>query len=111
MRVVEKITGTAGSYVLTGTVSRDSRGRYVAHAHTHLLRAGAVDRALRSVAAEQPRGLDFEVTGATAPEARTRLCVEVRERLAATVTSFVWHPVVVLVVGQWGRVHYRENGM
>lgn len=111
MRVVEKITGTAGSYVLTGTVSRDNRGRYFAHAHTHVLPSGAADRALRSVATAQPRVLDFEATGATAPEARTRLCVAVREQLAATVTSFVWRPVVVLVAGQWGRVHYRENGM
>jgi hypothetical protein len=110
MRVVEKITGTAGSYVLTGTVSRDDRGRYVARAHTYLLTPGAVDRTLRSVATAQSSGPDIEATGATAPEARTRLCVAVKERLAATVTSFVWRPVVALVAGQWGRVHHRENG-
>jgi hypothetical protein len=109
MRVVEKITGTAGSYVLTGTVSRDDRGRYIARAHTHLLTQGTVDRSLRSVATAQADGADIEATGATAPEARTRLCLVAKERLAATVTSFVWRPVVVLVAGQWGRVH-RENG-
>jgi hypothetical protein len=107
MRVVEKITGTAGAYLLTGTVSRDNRGRYVAHAHTHLP-APAADHALRPATA-RPAGLDFEATGATAPEARTRLCVAVREGLAARVTSFVWRPVVVLAAGQWGRVRYREN--
>ena len=109
MRVVEKITGTAGRYVLTGTVSRDDRGRYVARAHTYLLTEGAVDRTLRSVAAAQPDGVDIETTGATAPEARQRLCLAAKERLAATVTSFVWRPVVVLAAGQWGRVP-REEG-
>jgi hypothetical protein len=111
MRVVERITGTAGSYVLTGTVSRDDRGRYVARAHAHLLTQGAVDRTLRSVAAPQAVGPDIEASGATAPEARTRLCVAVRERLAATVTSFVWRPVVALVAGQWGRERHRDNGI
>lgn len=109
MRVVEKITGTAGRYVLTGTVSRDERGRYFAHASTYLLTPGPMDRALRSVATAQANGPEIEAIGATAPEARTRLCVAARERLAATVTSFVWRPVVVLVAGQWGRVN-RENG-
>ena len=110
MRVVEKITGTAGCYVLTGTVSRDDRGRYFARAHTHLLTQGAVDRTLRSVAKAQANGADIEATGATAPEARARLCLAARERLAATVTSFVWRPVAVLVAGQLGRVH-RESGL
>jgi hypothetical protein len=110
MRVVEKITGTVGCYVLTGTVSRDDRGRYFARAHTHLLTQGAVDRTLRSVAKAQANGVDIEATGATAPEARARLCLAVRERLAATVTGFVWRPVAVLVAGQWGRVH-RESGL
>jgi len=109
MRVVEKITGTAGCYVLTGTVSRDDRGRYIARAHTHLLTQGTVDRTLRSVATAQPDGVDIETTGATAPEARQRLCLAAKERLAATVTSFVWRPVVVLAAGQWGRVQ-REEG-
>jgi hypothetical protein len=111
MRVVERITGTAGSYVLTGTVSRDDRGRYVARAHAHLLARGAVARTLRSVATAQVDEPDIEATGATAPEARTRLCVAVKERLAAGVTSFAWRPVVALVAGQWGRVHRREDGM
>lgn len=109
MRVVEKISGTAGSYVLTGTVSRDHRGGYVAHAHTQLMTPQGGDRAPRSVGAAQLDGRDFEASGATAPEARTRLCVAVRERLAARVTTFVWRPVVVLVADQWGRVRYREN--
>lgn len=102
MRVVEKITGTAGCYVLTGTVCRDDRGGYFARAHTHLLTQGAVDRTLRSVATAQANGADIEATGATAPEARARLCLAARERLAATVTGFVWRPVAVLVSGQWG---------
>jgi hypothetical protein len=109
MRVVEKITGTAGRYVLTGTVSRDERGRYFAHASTYLLTPGPMDRPLRSVATAQANGPEIEAIGATAPEARTRLCVAARERLAATVTSFVWRPVVVLVAGQGGRVS-RESG-
>ncbi len=100
MRVVETITGTAGRYVLTGTVSRDERGRYIAHASTYLLRQGQPERALRSVATAQTTGPDIEAIGATAPEARTRLCVAAKERLAATVTSFVWRPVVVLVAAQ-----------
>jgi len=103
MRVVERITGTAGRYVLTGTVSRDDRGRYVAHVSTYLLTPGTpgtLDRTLRSVATAQSTGPEIEATGATAPEARTRLCVAAKERLAATVTSFVWRPVVVLVAAQ-----------
>jgi hypothetical protein len=100
MRVVETIAGTAGRYVITGTVCRDERGRYIAHAATYLLAPGLRGRALRAVATAQPSGPDLEATGATAPEARTRLCVAARERLAATVTSFVWRPVVVLVAVQ-----------
>jgi hypothetical protein len=100
MRVVERITGTAGRYVLSGTVSRDESGRYVAHAKTYLLTGGAPSRALRSVATAQASGPDIEAAGASAPEARTRLCVEAKERLAAAVTSFVWRPVVVLVAAQ-----------
>ena len=82
MRVVEKISGTAGSYVLIGTVSRDDRGRYFARAHAHLLTEGTVDRTLRSVATGQASGADIEA-GATAPEGRARLCLAARERLAA----------------------------
>jgi hypothetical protein len=96
MCVVERITGTAGRYLLTGTVCRDERGRYVAHATTQLMAAGPRAHALPSAAA-QDSGPDLEATGATAPEARTRLCVAAREQLAARVTSFVWRPVVVLV--------------
>lgn len=100
MRVVERITGTAGRYVLSGTVSRDDRGRYVAHATTYLLTPGDPGRSLRSVATAQAAGPEIEAAGASAPEARTRLCVEARARLGAAVTSFVWRPVVVLVAAQ-----------
>ena len=44
MRVVERITGTAGRYVLAGTVSCDDLGRYIAHANTYLLRTGVLSR-------------------------------------------------------------------
>jgi hypothetical protein len=97
MRVVERITGTAGLYVLTGTVCRDDRGRYVAHATAYALTTGSSNRGLRSVAAARSNGPEIEAEGATAPEARTRLCVEAKQRLGVNVTSFVWRPVVVLV--------------
>lgn len=100
MRVVERITGTAGRYALAGTVSCDELGHYVAHAKTYPLTVGAPARALRSVAKAQATGPDLEATGATAPEARTRLCVEARAQLGATVTSFVWRPVLSLVATQ-----------
>ena len=100
MRVVERITGTAGRDVLTGTVSRDDRGRYVARARTYLLTDSERGAPLRSVATAHASGPDLEATGASAPEARTRLCVVAREQLAAPVTSFVWRPVVVLVAAQ-----------
>lgn len=96
MPVVERISGTAGRYLLTGTVSRDDLGRYFAQATTHLLSPGTIGRPLRSVASRDRSGPVLEASGATAPEARTRLCVAAREHLAATVTSFVWRPVVVL---------------
>ena len=100
MRVVERITGTAGRYVLTGTVSRDHRGHYVAHATTYLLTAAPRNRALPAPATAHANGPDLEATGASAPEARTRLCVAAKEQLAATVTSFVWRPVVVMVAAK-----------
>ncbi len=100
MRVVERINGTAGRYVLAGTVSRDDDGGYVAHAKTYPLTAGALDRTLRSVAKAQASGPDLEATGATAPEARRRLCVAARQQLGSAVTSFVWRPVLVLVAAQ-----------
>ena len=100
MRVVETITGTAGRYVLTGTVCRDELGRYVAHATTSLTTAGTRGGGLPAPAAAQSSGPDLEAFGATAPEARTRLCVAAREQLAAAVTTFVWRPVVVLVAAQ-----------
>jgi hypothetical protein len=100
MRVVERITGTAGRYVLSGTVSRDDHGRYVAQAKAYPLTEGTLDRALRSLAKTQASGPDLEATAATAPEARRRLCLAAREQLGAVVTSFVWRPVLVLVAAQ-----------
>jgi hypothetical protein len=100
VRVVERITGTAGRYVLAGTVSCDERGSYVAHAKTYPLTVAALDRTLRSVAKAQANGPDLEATGATAPEARRRLCVEASEQLGAAVTNFVWRPVLVLVTAK-----------
>ena len=96
MRVVETITGTAGRYGLTGTVSLDDVGNYVAHATTCLLNDSTGNRELR--AAANASGPDLEAVGTTAPEARTRLCVAARRHLAQTVTSFAWRPVVVVVV-------------
>lgn len=97
MRVVERISGIAGRYVLTGTVSLDERGRYIAHATTCIHVVSPRRRASQSVATANASGPDLEASGASAPEARTRLCVAAREQLAATVTSFVWRPVLVLV--------------
>ena len=104
MRVVETITGTAGGYVFTGTVSRDERGRYVARAKTYPLTPDPLGRTLRSVAKAQAGGPDLEAAGATAPEARRRLCVAARALLGAVVTSFVWRPVLVLVAARKGPV-------
>jgi hypothetical protein len=103
MRVVETLTGRAGSYAFSGTVSRDDGGGYVARASTYELPPGPADRSPRPAATAQPSGPAIEASGATAPEARTRLCVAASGRLAATVTSFAWRPVVVLVAGRWDR--------
>jgi hypothetical protein len=100
MRVVERISGIAGRYVLTGTVSLDERGRYIARASTCIHTVSPRRRASQSVATANASGPDLEASGASAPEARTRLCVAAREQLAATVTSFVWRPVLVLVANQ-----------
>jgi hypothetical protein len=100
MRVVERISGTAGRYVLTGTVSLDEHGRYVARATTSIPTVSPRRRASQSVATANASGPELEASGASAPEARTRLCVAARERLAATVTSFEWRPVLVLVATQ-----------
>ena len=97
MRVVERISGTAGRYVLTGTVSLDDHGRYIARATTCIHTVSPRRRASQSVATANASGPDLEASGASAPEARTRLCVAASEQLAATVTSFVWRPVLVLV--------------
>jgi hypothetical protein len=96
MRVVERIAGAAGRYVLTGTVCRDARGLYVAHATTYLLTGSCWARALSALATARANGPDLEASGATAPEARNRLCIAASEQLAATVTSFVWRPVAAL---------------
>jgi hypothetical protein len=100
MRVVERITGTAGRYVLTGTVSLDERGQYIARATTCIHTVSPRRRTAQSVATANASGPDLEATGASAPEARTRLCVAAKEQLAATVTSFVWRPVLILVAAQ-----------
>jgi hypothetical protein len=100
MRIVERITSTAGRYVLTGTVCRNDFGGYVAHATTHLLTAGSHAPALSSPAVPHASGPDLEGTGATGPKARRRLCVAAKELLAATVTSFVSRPVVVMVASK-----------
>ena len=97
MRIVERISGTAGRYALTGTVSLDERGQYVARATTCINVVSPRRRASQAVATANASGPDLEATGASAPEARTRLCVAAREQLAATVTTFVWRPVLVLV--------------
>lgn len=100
MRVVERISGVAGRYVLTGTVSLDERGQYIARATTYMLTVSPRRRTPQSVATADASGPDLEATGASAPEARTRLCVAAKEQLAAPVTSFVWRPVLVLVSAQ-----------
>jgi len=100
VRVIERITGTAEGYVLAGTVSRDEGGRYVADAKTYPLTVGRLSRPLRSVATTRANGPDIQASGASAPEARTRLCSEAKERLGAAVTSFVWRPVLALVSAQ-----------
>lgn len=87
MRVVERITGISGVYALTGTVSRDGDRRYVARAAPCRLTLGVA----------QASGPDITACGATAPEARMRLCLEVTERLGSPVTHFAWRPIVVLV--------------
>ena len=100
MRVIERITGTAEGYVLAGTVSCDEGGRYVADAKTYLLTVGHLSRPLRSVATTRANGPDLQAAGASAPEARTRLCTAAKERLGAAVTSLVWRPVLALVSAQ-----------
>jgi hypothetical protein len=100
MRVVERITGTAGRYVLTGAVCCDERGRYVAHATAYLLNATRTSGPLRSVATADTSGAALEAIGATASEARTRLCVAAKRQLAASVTSLVWHPAVFLALAR-----------
>jgi len=100
MRVVERITGTAGGYVLTGALCRDEDGRYVARATAYLLTATSSGRPLRSVATASGPGAALEAVGATASEARARLCVAAKEQLAASVTSLVWHPAVFLALAR-----------
>lgn len=97
MRVLEKITGTAGAYVLTGTVSVDERGRYVARAATHRLAVKARTGALRAIAPGDGCGPSLEAFGVSPPEARRGLCVAACAQLGAPVTSFVWRPVLALV--------------
>ena len=96
MRVVERITGTAGRYVLTGALCRDDTGRYVAQATAYLLTATDRGRPLRSVATADASSATFQAHGATASEARMRFCVAAKEQLAASATDIVWHPAVFL---------------
>jgi hypothetical protein len=98
MRVVERITGTAGCYVITGALCRDENGRYVARATAYLLTATSSGRPLRSVATANGTGAALEAVGATASEAKARLCVAAKEQLDASVTSLVWHPAVFLAL-------------
>ena len=100
MRVVERITGTAGCYVLTGALCRDENGRYVARATAYLLTATSSGRPLRSVATANGTGAALEAVGATASEAKARLCVAAKEQLDASVTSLVWHPAVFLALAR-----------
>jgi hypothetical protein len=98
MRVVERVTGTAGNYVLTGALCRDDSGRYVAQATAYLLSATGTTRPLRSVATASASGAALHAVGATASEAKMRFCVVAKEQLAAGVTNLVWHPAVFLAV-------------
>jgi hypothetical protein len=98
MCIVERIIGTAEGYVLTGTVSRDGLGRYVAHVNTYSLKAGSSSRPLRSVAAARADVPAIETSGASAADARARLCEEAKARLGTSLTSFVWNPVLALAV-------------
>jgi hypothetical protein len=96
MRVLEKITGTAGAYVLTGTVSVDEHGQYVAHAATHRLDAVRRGNSLRSVASGDAAGPRLHASGISPPEARRELCLVAHAKLGAQVTSFVWRPILAL---------------
>ncbi len=96
MRVLEKITGTAGAYILTGTVSVDEHGQYVAHAATQRLDTHRRGNALRSVAADAAAGPSLQACGVSPPEARRELCLAARDKLGAQVTSFVWRPLLAL---------------
>jgi hypothetical protein len=96
MRVLEKITGTAGAYVLTGTVSIDEHGQYVAHAATHRLNVDRRGRPLRALALGDASGPSLSASGVSPPEARRELCLTAHARLGAQVTSFVWRPILAL---------------
>jgi hypothetical protein len=89
MRVVERITGTAGRYVLTGALCRDDSGRYVAQATAYLLTATHRATPLRSVATASASSATLQARGATASEARMRFCFVAKEQLAAGVTNIV----------------------
>ena len=100
MRVVERITGTAGGYVLTGALCRDDGGHYVAQATAYLLTATDRARPLRSVATASASSATLQARGATASEARMRFCVVAKEQLPAGATNIVWHPAVFLAVAR-----------
>jgi hypothetical protein len=98
MCIVERIIGTANGYVLTGTVSREKLGRYVAHANAYSLTTGLAGRPLRSVAVARADVPSIETSGSSAADARERLCEEAKTRLGTALTSFVWNPVLALAV-------------
>jgi hypothetical protein len=100
MRVVERITGTAGCYVLTGALCRDDDGGYVAQATAYLLTATDRARPFRSVATASASSATVQSRGTTAAEARTRFCVAAKEQLAASTANIVWHPAVFLAVAR-----------
>jgi hypothetical protein len=98
MCIVERIVGTAEGYVLTGTVSREKLGHYVAHANAYSLTTGLAGRPLRSVAVAMSGFPAIETSGSSAAHARARLCEEAKTRLGTAVTRLVWNPVLTLAV-------------
>lgn len=100
MRVVERITGTAGRYVLAGALCRNDGGDYVAQATAYLLTATDSTKPLRSVATANASSPILQARGATASEARLRFCIVAKERLAASATNIVWHPAVFLAAAR-----------
>jgi hypothetical protein len=97
VRVLEVISGTAGAYVLTGTVSIDERGKYIARVATHRPKGKARRSALHSTPTDDVSGPSLEASGLSPPEARREICIAARAQLGVPVTSFVWRPILALV--------------